>query len=139
MWSRCGSRGDNPDPVTHTDETFPVKKWQEYASPVWMDIRQGNTLNRTSARDDRDEKHICPLQLDVIERCIELWTKEGDTVFTPFLGIGSEAYQALRMHRNAVGIELKRSYFEQAMANCRNAEDYPEQMSLFEGDVCDAG
>src|SRR5699024_7907766 len=99
--------GDNPDPVTHTDETFPVKKWQEYASPVWMDIRQGNTLNRTSARDDRDEKHICPLQLDVIERCIELWTKEGDTVFTPFLGIGSEAYQALRMHRNAVGIELK--------------------------------
>lgn len=131
--------GDNPDPVTHTDETFPVKKWQEYASPVWMDIRQGNTLNRTSARDDRDEKHICPLQLDVIERCIELWTKEGDTVFTPFLGIGSEAYQALRMHRNAVGIELKRSYFEQAMTNCRNAEDYPEQMSLFEGDVCDAG
>lgn len=131
--------GDNPDPVTHTDETFPVKKWQEYASPVWMDIRQGNTLNRTSARDDRDEKHICPLQLDVIERCIEIWTKEGDTVFTPFLGIGSEAYQALRMHRNAVGIELKRSYFEQATANCRNAEDYPEQMSLFEGDVCDAG
>lgn len=113
--------GENKERISHTNETFPVEKWQQYASPVWMDINQSNTLNRKSARDERDEKHICPLQLDVIERCIELWTNEGDTVFTPFLGIGSEAYQALKMNRNAVGIELKESYFEQAVKNCENA------------------
>ena len=125
--------GNNPDPVTHTNETFPVDKWQQYASPVWMDIRQSNTLNRTSARDERDEKHICPLQLDVIERCVELWTAEGDTVFTPFLGIGSEAYQSIKMHRKAVGIELKESYFNQAVKNCEKAATCDEQIDLFEG------
>lgn len=125
--------GDNPNPVTHTNESFPVDKWQEYASPVWMDIKQGNTLNRTSARDERDEKHICPLQLDVIERCIDLWTSEADTVFTPFLGIGSEAYQALKMHRKAIGIELKKSYFNQSVKNCEKAVSRKEQIDLFEG------
>lgn len=124
--------GENKERITHTNETFPVEKWQQYASPVWMDINQSNTLNRKSARDERDEKHICPLQLDVIERCIELWTNEGDTVFTPFLGIGSEAYQALKMNRNAVGIELKESYFEQAVKNCENALTSPVQLSLFD-------
>lgn len=128
--------GENKERISHTNETFPVEKWQQYASPVWMDINQSNTLNRKSARDERDEKHICPLQLDVIERCIELWTNEGDTVFTPFLGIGSEAYQALKMNRNAVGIELKESYFEQAVKNCENALTSPVQLSLFDvGDV----
>lgn len=126
--------GENKERISHTNETFPVEKWQQYASPVWMDINQSNTLNRKSARDDRDEKHICPLQLDVIERCIELWTNEGDTVFTPFLGIGSEAYQALKMNRNAVGIELKKSYFEQAVKNCSNALNVPIQMDIF-GDI----
>ena len=126
--------GENKERISHTNETFPVEKWQQYASPVWMDINQSNTLNRKSARDDRDEKHICPLQLDVIERCIELWTNEGDTVFTPFLGIGSEAYQALKMNRNAVGIELKKSYFEQAVKNCNNALNVPIQMDIF-GDI----
>ncbi|RGD76374.1 site-specific DNA-methyltransferase [Faecalicoccus pleomorphus] len=124
--------GENKERISHTNETFLVEKWQQYASPVWMDINQSNTLNRKSARDERDEKHICPLQLDVIERCIELWTNEGDTVFTPFLGIGSEAYQALKMNRNAVGIELKESYFEQAVKNCENALTSPVQLSLFD-------
>ena len=124
--------GENKERIGHTNETFPVEKWQQYASPVWMDINQSNTLNRKSARDERDEKHICPLQLDVIERCIELWTNDGDTVFTPFLGIGSEAYQALKMNRNAVGIELKESYFEQAVKNCENALTSPVQLSLFD-------
>ena len=125
--------GDNPDPITHTNESFPVEKWQQYASPVWMDIRQSNTLNKTSAREERDEKHICPLQLDVIERCIELWTAKGDTVFTPFLGIGSEIYQALKMHRKGIGIELKPSYFKQAVKNCIRAASAEEQIDLFEG------
>ena len=125
--------GDNPEPITHTNESFPVDKWQDYASPVWMDIRQSNTLNRASAREERDEKHICPLQLDVIERCIDLWTSEGDVVFTPFLGIGSEIYQSLKMHRKGVGIELKSSYFKQAVKNCLKAETADEQIDLFEG------
>lgn len=125
--------GDNENPITHTNEAFPVEKWQQYASPVWMDIQQGNTLNRTSAREERDEKHICPLQLDVIARCIELWSNEGDTIFTPFLGIGSEAYQSLKMHRKAVGIELKESYFRQAVKNCDRAITCEEQINLFEG------
>lgn len=126
-------KGDNSDPITHTNETFPVEKWQQYASPVWMGIRQSNTLNRTSAREERDEKHICPLQLDVIERCVELWSSVGDTVFTPFLGIGSEAYQSLKMHRKAVGIELKESYYNQAVKNCMKAIESKEQIDLFEG------
>lgn len=125
--------GENPEPITHTNESFPVEMWQRYASPVWMDINQSNTLNRTSARDERDEKHICPLQLDVIERCINLWSNEHDTVFTPFLGIGSEAYQALKMHRRAVGIELKESYYNQAAKNCERAITCEEQIDLFEG------
>ena len=125
--------GENEKRVTHTNETFPVDKWQEYASPVWMGIKQSNTLNRTSAREERDEKHICPLQLDVIERCVELWTAEGDTVFTPFLGIGSEVYQSLLMNRNGVGIELKKSYFDQAVKNCKKAVEKEVQLDLFEG------
>lgn len=125
--------GENEKRVTHTNETFPVDKWQEYASPVWMGIKQSNTLNRTSAREERDEKHICPLQLDVIERCVELWTAEGDTVFTPFLGIGSEVYQSLLMNRNGVGIELKKSYYDQAVKNCKKAVEKEVQLDLFEG------
>lgn len=123
--------GDNTKPIKNTNETFPVEKWQNYASPVWMDINQTNTLNKRSAKDEKDEKHICPLQLDVIERAIDLWTAPGDVVFTPFMGIGSEAYQALKMDRNAIGIELKESYFEQAVNNCDNALNAPKQLDLF--------
>lgn len=123
--------GENPEPVTNTNETFPVELWQEYASPVWMDINQSNTLQARSARDNKDEKHICPLQLDVIERCIKLWTNENDIVLTPFGGIGSEVYQALKMNRRGIGIELKPTYYEQAVKNCINAETLKQQ-SLFE-------
>lgn len=111
---------EDAEPVTHTKENFPLEMWQRYASPVWFDIRRTNVLNCKIARENEDEKHICPLQLDVIERAIELWTNPDDIVFTPFLGIGSEAYQALKMGRRAVGIELKESYFHQAVANCND-------------------
>ena len=123
--------GENPERVEHTNESFPVSKWQNYASPVWMDINQSNTLQKESAREQADEKHICPLQLDVIERCIELWTNETDIVFTPFLGIGSEVYQALKMGRRGIGIELKESYYNQAVANCKGIENMPKKVSLF--------
>lgn len=113
--------GDNPDPVTHTHESLPVDLWQQYASPVWMDIKQTRTLQYMSARETDDERHISPLQLDVIERTIDLWTNPNDLVFTPFLGIGSEAYVALQMGRRACGSELKRSYFDLAARNCREA------------------
>ena len=109
--------GDNPEPMPHTHDDFPVDVWQQYASPVWMDIRQSDTLNRTSAREHADEKHICPLQLEVIQRCIELWTNPNDIVFDPFMGIGSVPYVALRLGRRGLGCELKESYFEQAKAN----------------------
>ncbi len=112
--------GDNPERVTHTNESFPVSVWQQYASPIWMDINPSDTLQKNSARDEKDEKHICPLQLEVIERAIELWTNPNDIVFTPFMGIGSECYQALKMGRRAMGIELKHSYYEQAEKNVSN-------------------
>lgn len=112
--------GDNPERVTHTDESFPVDLWQKYASPVWMDIKQSNTLQRNSARDEKDERHICPLQLEVIQRGIELWTNPGDIVLDPFDGIGSTVHQALQMNRRGLGIELKDSYFKQSVLNCEN-------------------
>lgn len=109
--------GDNPERVTHTNESFPIKKWQQYADPVWDDINPSNTLQRKSARDEKDERHICPLQLQVIQRGLELWTNPNDIVFSPFAGIGSEGYVALENGRRFVGIELKDSYFKQAAAN----------------------
>lgn len=122
--------GDNPEPVTHTPDDFHVDKWQQYASPVWMDIKQTRTLQYMSARESDDERHISPLQLDVIERAIELWTNPNDVVFTPFLGIGSEAYVALQMGRRACGSELKGSYFDLAVRNCREAKQ-DHQPDLF--------
>ena len=113
--------GENPERVTHTQESFPVDVWQNYASPVWMDIKQSNTLQKKSARADKDERHICPLQLDVIKRGIELWTNPNDIVLDPFNGIGSSAYTALRLGRRAIGMELKDTYFEQSVANCEMA------------------
>ena len=109
--------GDNPERITHTMESFPVDVWQNYASPVWMDIRQSDTLQKKSAREDKDERHICPLQLEVIQRCIELWTNPGDIVLDPFAGIGSVPYVAVTMGRRGIGVELKESYYEQAKAN----------------------
>jgi DNA modification methylase len=109
--------GDNPERVTHTDQSFPVELWQRYASPVWMDIDPGDTLQYMSAREQEDERHICPLQLGVIRRGLELWTNQGDTVLSPFAGIGSEGYVARQMGRRFIGAELKESYYRQACAN----------------------
>jgi DNA modification methylase/superfamily II DNA or RNA helicase len=114
--------GENLERVTNTNESFPVQVWQRYASPVWMDINPSNTLNKEGAREDEDERHICPLQLEVIERGIRLWTNEGDTVFSPYAGIGSEGYQAVKMGRQFIGCELKESYWKEATANLKAAE-----------------
>ncbi len=119
--------GVNTKPNTHTNETFPVDLWQNYASPVWMDINPSDTLQFREARESDDERHICPLQLQVIERAIKLWSAEGDTVLSPFMGIGSEGYMALKMNRKFRGFELKKSYFELA---ARNLETANSQLSL---------
>ena len=115
--------GDNPERVSHTNDSFPVYVWQHYASPVWMDIKESDTLQRKSAREDKDERHICPLQLEVIRRGIELWTNPGDIVLDPFTGIGSTEYVALKQGRRAIGCELKPSYYKQAVSNCLAALD----------------
>ena len=114
--------GDNPEPISHTAENFPVSMWQRYASPVWMDIDPSDTLQYRAARDIEDERHIAPLQLGVIRRCVELWSNPGDVVFSPFAGIGSELFCALEMGRRAAGAELKPSYFAQAVRNLRAAK-----------------
>lgn len=125
-------RGDNPEPIAHTHEEFPVSMWQRYASPVWMDINPSRTLQYRSARESADERHICPLQLDVIERAIELWTNKGDTVLSPFAGIGSEGYCSVKMGRRFVGVELKPSYFAVAARNLEEAERDFKSGTLFD-------
>jgi DNA modification methylase len=122
--------GERNNPVTNTD--IPVDLWQKYASPVWMDIDYGNTLQGyRNARDEKDEKHICPLQLDTIERLIHLYSNKGDTVFTPFMGIGSEVYQAVKMGRKGIGFELKESYFDLAKKNLSSCVESKKQTALF--------
>lgn len=122
--------GVNDEPIAHTHEEFPVSLWQRYASPVWMDIDPSNTLQYRSAREHDDERHICPLQLEVIERALRLWTNPGDVVLSPFAGIGSEGHVALQEGRRFVGVELKKSYYEQAARNLREAS-IVRQQSLF--------
>lgn len=114
------------------DGRLSIDIWQRYASPIWMDINPSNTLQYRAARDNEDERHICPLQLDVIHRALQLWTNEGDTVFTPFMGIGSEVYESLKLNRKAIGIELKRSYFDQAVKNIQSIYDERSQGDLFD-------
>lgn len=124
--------GENVDRVTKTHESFPVALWQRFASPVWMDINPSDTLQKESAREHEDERHIAPLQLQVIERAIQLWTNKGDTVLSPFMGIGSEGYVSIRNERKFIGIELKESYWRQAIANLSAAETSGKaQPSLF--------
>lgn len=127
--------GENEEPIkgelTHYvgEGTQPEGKrksieiWQRYASPVWMDINPSDTLQYRSAREDNDEKHICPLQLQVIHRALQLWTNEGDVVLSPFAGIGSEGYESINMGRKFIGVELKTSYYDQAVKNLINAEN----------------
>jgi DNA modification methylase len=99
-----------------------------------QDINPSETLQKESAREDKDERHICPLQLDVIRRSIRLWTNPGDIVLSPFMGIGSEGYVALQERRKFIGVELKRSYYDQALKNLRSVESAPVQPSLFGGE-----
>ena len=126
---------DKHSQIQIQDPVYSHQVWRRYASPVWTDINQGLTLNRDGAREERDERHICPLQLQVIERAIELWTNPGDVVLTPFLGIGSEAYVALQKGRRAIGIELKNSYYQQAVLNCKSAVLVNDQIGW--GDLTD--
>jgi DNA modification methylase len=127
--------GENPEPVAHIDgltefcgENPPIhgnlshERWRRYASPVWMDINFSNTLNANAARDNEDERHVCPMALDLIERAIQLWSNPGDVVFDPFSGVGSTGYQAIKMGRKFVGSELKQSYFAQACKNIASAK-----------------
>jgi hypothetical protein len=153
--------GVNPEPVSHKPSGLshwigegkgpngvydpnPAKNkqshliWQRYASPVWMDINPSDTLQRESVREERDERHICPLQLQVIERGIELWSNPGDVVLTPFGGIGSEGYVAVRSGRRAIVIELKESYYKQACANLKAAENLGQQQTLQFGAAADS-
>lgn len=113
------------------DEGYSVAVWQRYAEPVWMDINQSDVLSRKLARDEKDERHISPLQLTVIRRAIDLWTNPGDVVYSPFAGIGSELYVALQMGRKAIGAELKPSYFKQAVANCEEGLRTRDKRDLF--------
>lgn len=123
--------GNAPEPIesrlrrqsqADAEKWYSIEVWQRYASPVWMDISQSRTLQYRGARDDKDEQHISPLQLDVIERCIHLWSNPGDIVFTPFMGIGSEVYGAVELGRKGMGIELKASYFRQAVKNLSDVQ-----------------
>ncbi|MCE2656563.1 MAG: hypothetical protein LW602_08920 [Sediminibacterium sp.] len=124
---------DEWTPITNkTKQNFDLNTWQKWASPVWMDIKRTNVLNNyKGAKNEKDEKHICPLQLDIIERCIALWSNKGETVFTPFLGIGSEVFQAVKMNRKGVGFELKESYFDLAKRNLASVVEEKNQISLF--------
>ena len=117
--------GENAEPVK-TDVTN--EEWILWARPIWYGIRESDTLHTAEARDEKDERHICPLQLGTIERCVRLWSNEGDTIFSPFGGIGSEGYQALRLGRKYIGIELKQSYYDCAVRNLEAAS----QPTLFD-------
>lgn len=127
--------GENAVPIK-TDVTN--DEWIQWARPVWLDIRETNTLNVRVAREEADEKHICPLQLDFIERCVRLWSNPGELVLSPFAGIGSEGYVAVGLGRRFVGCELKPSYWRTAVANLRAAESAKDEQPLFSWDEVSA-
>lgn len=114
--------GDNASPIEHTPEDFPLEQWQEWASPVWMSIDQTNVLNVKAAKHANDERHLCPLQLDVIERAVIMWSNAGDAVLSPFMGIGSEGYVSLKLGRKFIGTELKDTYFQHACEHLTMAD-----------------
>jgi hypothetical protein len=131
-WHDRMESGTSAKPVKHDRVDYPLDVWQRWASPVWNDIQQTRVLNVDVARDDQDEKHICPLQLDVIDRAIELWSNPGDVVLSPFAGIGSEGDGAIRLGRKFVGVELKPRYYEIACRNLTVAESEGRQATLFD-------
>ena len=122
--------GENQTAIAQTPESFPLDQWQEWASPVWMTVNQTRVLNVQGAREQNDEKHLCPLQLDVIERALIMWSNPGDVVLSPFMGIGSEGWCALKHKRRFIGVELKETYWKQAVANLRAVE--AESQTLFD-------
>lgn len=122
--------GENQSAIAHTPESFPLDQWQEWASPVWMTVNQTRVLNVQGAREQNDEKHLCPLQLDVIERALIMWSNPGDVVLSPFMGIGSEGWCALKHKRRFIGVELKEAYWKQAVANLRAIE--AQSQTLFD-------
>lgn len=124
--------GDNPEPITHDPKDIPVDLWQKWASPVWMDVNQNTVLNGRQAREDQDERHVCPLQLPLIERAVRLWSNPGDVVLSPFMGIGSEGHEAVRLKRKFIGFELKESYWRQACKFISEAEASVSGGSLFD-------
>jgi len=124
--------GENQEPIAHTHEEFPVDLWQKIASPIWMDINQSDTLQFRTAREEDDERHIAPLQLEVIERALLLWSNPNDVVFSPFLGIGSEGYQSIKQGRRFIGTELKPSYFQLAKRNMEQAVQEMKQIDIFD-------
>jgi DNA modification methylase len=121
--------GENEVPIKNDVSN---EEWIDWAQPVWWDIRETRTLNVTVARDAADERHICPLQLDFIERCVRLWSNPGETVFSPFAGIGSEVYTAVKLGRRGYGIELKPSYWRTAVDNLNDLDMQMSQADLFE-------
>lgn len=131
------NEGDNEVPITHQDQDptkanyLPVDTWQKYASPVWMDINYSETLNTGEGKNGSDEKHIAPLQLQTVERALHLWSNEGEAVLDPFMGIGTVGFQAIKCNRNAIGIELKESYYNTAIKNLERANEKEKQMTLF--------
>lgn len=127
VFRRWAVEGEPVEPVTHTKDSFPLDQWQEWASPVWMETRETDVLNARAARDPRDEKHICPMPLDLTTRAVTLWSNPGDTVLSPFMGIGSEGVVSLQLKRRFIGVELKESYFRQAV---RYLEAEDAQMDL---------
>ena len=129
-WADEDREVDDVRPVGHTRETFPLERWQQWASPVWMDVRHTDVLNVKAARDDRDERHMCPLSLDLIQRCVRLWSNDGDVVLSPFGGVGSEGVGALRAGRRFIGVELKPSYYRQAVRNLKS-ESMSDQVGMF--------
>ena len=124
--------GDNAELITHDPSDFPVEQWQEWASPVWMSVNQTRVLNVKAARNANDERHLCPLQLDVIDRALVMWSNPGDVVLSPFMGIGSEGYCSLKAKRRFVGVELKAEYFNQA---CRTLHDVEASAATLFDDV----
>ena len=115
LFRKWAAEGDEVKPIVHSYDDFPLEQWQQWASPVWPDTRETDVLEARQARDERDEKHICPMPLDLIGRAITLWSNPGDTVLSPFMGIGSEGYESLLLRRRFIGIELKESYFREAV------------------------
>lgn len=131
MFRKWTDDGEEADPVTHTRDDFPLDQWQEWASPVWMTVQQTRVLNSAVARSEEDEKHICPFQLDVVERAVTMWSNPGDVVLDPFNGIGSTGYVSLQLGRRYIGFELKRAYYDWAVKFLNEITE-ADQLSLFD-------